>query len=41
LNLALDVAVIEKRGATGSPKFMEWYRAFGPMVAPGGSAGKS
>ena len=31
-NLLLDFDFIEKRAAEGSPKFMEWYSAFGLMV---------
>lgn len=32
LNLVLDFDFIEKGAASGAPKFMEWYAAFGLMV---------
>lgn len=32
LNLVLDFNFIEKASAAGSPKYMEWYGAFGLMV---------
>lgn len=32
LNLVLDFDFIEKGAASGAPKFMEWYGAFGLMV---------
>jgi uncharacterized YccA/Bax inhibitor family protein len=32
LNLVLDFDFIEQGSATGVPKFMEWYAAFGLMV---------
>jgi len=32
LNLVLDFAFIERASATGAPKYMEWYGAFGLMV---------
>ncbi|HOP04425.1 MAG TPA: Bax inhibitor-1/YccA family protein [Tenuifilaceae bacterium] len=32
LNLALDFDFIERGAAMGSPKYMEWYGAFGLMV---------
>ncbi len=32
LNLLLDFDLIEQGAATGAPKFMEWYGAFGLMV---------
>jgi uncharacterized YccA/Bax inhibitor family protein len=32
LNLVLDFDFIEQGAATGAPKFMEWYAAFGLMV---------
>ncbi|MEO6810935.1 MAG: Bax inhibitor-1/YccA family protein, partial [Isosphaeraceae bacterium] len=31
-NLLLDFDVIERGAATGAPKYMEWYGAFGLMV---------
>lgn len=31
-NLALDFDLIEKGAASGAPKYMEWYAAFGLMV---------
>ena len=32
LNLVLDFDFIEKGAAHGSPKYMEWYGAFGLLV---------
>lgn len=32
LNLVLDFAFIERASASGAPKYMEWYGAFGLMV---------
>lgn len=32
LNLIIDFDMIEKGAATGAPKFMEWYGAFGLLV---------
>jgi uncharacterized YccA/Bax inhibitor family protein len=32
LNLVLDFDFIEKGAASGAPKFMEWYAAFGLMI---------
>lgn len=32
LNLVLDFSFIERASASGSPKYMEWYGAFGLMV---------
>jgi uncharacterized YccA/Bax inhibitor family protein len=32
LNLVLDFAFIEKGAASGAPKYMEWYGAFGLLV---------
>jgi uncharacterized YccA/Bax inhibitor family protein len=32
LNLVLDFDFIERGAATGAPKFMEWYAAFGLLV---------
>lgn len=32
LNLVLDFDFIESGAASGAPKFMEWYAAFGLMV---------
>ena len=32
MNLVLDFDFIEKGAASGAPKFMEWYAAFGLMV---------
>ena len=32
LNLVLDFAFIEQASASGAPKYMEWYGAFGLMV---------
>ena len=32
LNLVLDFDMIETAVATGAPKYMEWYGAFGMMV---------
>ena len=32
LNLVLDFDLIEQGAATGAPKYMEWYAAFGLMV---------
>src|SRR3989449_4278757 len=32
LNLILDFDFIESGAATGAPKYMEWYGAFGLMV---------
>jgi len=32
LNLILDFAFIERASASGAPKYMEWYGAFGLMV---------
>jgi uncharacterized YccA/Bax inhibitor family protein len=32
LNLVLDFDFIENGAASGAPKFMEWYAAFGLMV---------
>ena len=32
LNLVLDFDFIEKGAASGAPKYMEWYAAFGLMV---------
>jgi uncharacterized YccA/Bax inhibitor family protein len=33
LNLTLDFGFIEKAVAAGAPRFMQWYGAFGLMVA--------
>src|SRR5262249_2603213 len=33
LNLPLDFAFIERSAAAGTPKFMEWYGAFGLMLS--------
>ena len=32
LNLIIDFDMIEQGAATGAPKFMEWYGAFGLLV---------
>ena len=32
LNLVLDFSFIERASASGAPKYMEWYGAFGLMV---------
>ena len=32
LNLVLDFDFIENGAASGAPKYMEWYAAFGLMV---------
>jgi uncharacterized YccA/Bax inhibitor family protein len=32
LNLVLDFDFIEQGAASGAPKYMEWYAAFGLMV---------
>jgi uncharacterized YccA/Bax inhibitor family protein len=33
LNLTLDFAFIEKAAASGAPRFMQWYGAFGLMLS--------
>jgi uncharacterized YccA/Bax inhibitor family protein len=32
MNLVLDFDFIEQGAASGAPKYMEWYSAFGLMV---------
>jgi uncharacterized YccA/Bax inhibitor family protein len=32
LNLVLDFSFVETAAASGAPKYMEWYGAFGLMV---------
>ena len=32
LNLVLDFDFIERGAASGAPKYMEWYAAFGLLV---------
>jgi uncharacterized YccA/Bax inhibitor family protein len=32
LNLILDFDIIQKGVASGQPKYMEWYAAFGLMI---------